>query len=395
MASVWKDPRSSYWVACFTDKDGRRLKRTTESTNRREAQKIADCYEKVARKKQTLRKVRDVISELVREIWGMDTPSVTTREHVANWLDEKKSSSAASTWNFYDQSLRRFVDFIGEQADESIDGIDRTCVSSFKAFLAKNLAPKTVNHNVKCLRMLFKAAKRDGLVSEDPAEFVETLKTKESVSRRPFSIAELEKVLAACGDEWRSMVLFGIYTGQRLADVATLKWANVQIERSELSLVTRKTGRRMSIPMAEPLTKHIATLPGSDDPNFPLHPKANAVVEKEGRTGTLSNQFTAILVAAGLRDASALSKKRTGKGHGTPRRQSGLSFHSLRHTAVTLLKEAGIPAAVVMEMIGHDSEQMSQHYTHVGREALAKAALALPDLIGEKVMTNVSFSKSF
>lgn len=49
-------------------------------------------------------------------------------------------------------------------------------------------------------------------------------------------------------------------------------------------------------------------------------------------------------------------------------------------TAVTLLKDAGIPEAVVMEMIGHDSEQMSAHYTHVGREALEKAAAALPEI---------------
>ena len=47
---------------------------------------------------------------------------------------------------------------------------------------------------------------------------------------------------------------------------------------------------------------------------------------------------------------------------------------------MTLMKEAGIPEAVVMELVGHDSEQMSQHYTHVGAEALRKAAAALPKL---------------
>jgi site-specific recombinase XerD len=52
----------------------------------------------------------------------------------------------------------------------------------------------------------------------------------------------------------------------------------------------------------------------------------------------------------------------------------------LRHTAVSLLKDAGIPAASVMEFIGHDSEQMSQHYTHVGIEQLSKAAASLPDI---------------
>ena len=46
------------------------------------------------------------------------------------------------------------------------------------------------------------------------------------------------------------------------------------------------------------------------------------------------------------------------------------------------MKDAGIPAAAVVEIIGHDSEQMSQHYTHTGREALERAAASLPDLVG-------------
>jgi integrase len=47
-----------------------------------------------------------------------------------------------------------------------------------------------------------------------------------------------------------------------------------------------------------------------------------------------------------------------------------------------MMKDAGIPAAAVMEIIGHDSEQMSDHYTHVGKEAMQRAAAALPDLVG-------------
>jgi hypothetical protein len=34
-------------------------------------------------------------------------------------------------------------------------------------------------------------------------------------------------------------------------------------------------------------------------------------------------------------------------------------------------------------MIGHESEQMSAHYTHVGEESLKKAAAKLPDIVSE------------
>jgi site-specific recombinase XerD len=57
-----------------------------------------------------------------------------------------------------------------------------------------------------------------------------------------------------------------------------------------------------------------------------------------------------------------------------------LSFHSLRHTAVSLLKDAGIPDAVVMALVGHESIAITQRYTHVGLEALQRAAESLPKI---------------
>lgn len=66
-------------------------------------------------------------------------------------------------------------------------------------------------------------------------------------------------------------------------------------------------------------------------------------------------------------------------------REQKLSFHSLRHTSATLLKEAGIPDAAIRALIGLDSVAVSQHYTHVGREALVKAANALPEIEASEV----------
>ena len=45
-----------------------------------------------------------------------------------------------------------------------------------------------------------------------------------------------------------------------------------------------------------------------------------------------------------------------------------------------MFKDAGIPDAVVMALMGHESAAMSQRYTHVGKESLNKAAEALPEL---------------
>ena len=79
------------------------------------------------------------------------------------------------------------------------------------------------------------------------------------VRRRPFTIPELQAVVSVADDEWRSMIVFGLYTGQRLGDLASLTWANVDLQRGEIRLVTRKTGKTLNLPIAAPLRKHLAT----------------------------------------------------------------------------------------------------------------------------------------
>lgn len=177
--------------------------------------------------------------------------------------------------------------------------------------------------------------------------------------------------------------MFGLYTGQRLGDIAMLTWQNIDLEHGEIRLITRKTRKTLNLPIAGPLQRHIETMSISDDPAAPLHPRAFRIVSVQGKSGHLSNQFADVLAEAGLREKKTHRKNEDGNvGRGRGSNAGGLSFHSLRHTAVTLMKEAGIPAAVVMELVGHDSEAMSRHYTHVGVDALRKAAGSLPDLGG-------------
>ena len=52
-----------------------------------------------------------------------------------------------------------------------------------------------------------------------------------------------------------------------------------------------------------------------------------------------------------------------------------------RHTATSLLKNAGVPESVAMDIIGHDSEAISRHYTHVETAAKRKALQKLPNLL--------------
>jgi integrase len=83
--------------------------------------------------------------------------------------------------------------------------------------LITQVSAKTANHDLKALKMLFKSARRDGVVTEDPTEFVETARRERRPKiKRPFTLPELRSVLDLASDEWRSMIIFRLYSGQRL-----------------------------------------------------------------------------------------------------------------------------------------------------------------------------------
>jgi integrase len=131
--------------------------------------------------------------------------------------------------------------------------------------------------------------------------------------------------------------------------------------------------------MVPAVTSFLADLPSSDDPAAAVFPNAAAIVRSNRTTSALSAAFHGILVSAGLVEARPPEHGSTsGLGRSGRRRQNELSFHSLRHSATTMLKMAGAAEATVREIIGHNSALVSRLYTHVGdrdkREALAKLA---------------------
>jgi hypothetical protein len=56
------------------------------------------------------------------------------------------------------------------------------------------------------------------------------------------------------------------------------------------------------------------------------------------------------------------------------------SLHSFRHTFVSFCANAGVPLAVVAEIVGHGNPAMTEHYSHISTAAKQEAINALPFL---------------
>jgi len=382
MASLRKKDRSPFWFACFTLPDGTRTQRSTGTSERRKAQRIAGEFDEAARQAAAGRFVETRARKFIADIYAManadEMPTSTTADFFKSWLKRKQIEADDATHERYKGVVTQFLEHLDKKVKRDISHVSVADVAGFRDAAASRLAIGSVNLMLKILRVAFASARRDGLIDSNPAERVQILKRSKDAGRRAFTLPELRRILDSANDEWRGMIIFGIYTGQRLGDLAKLTWQNLDLQRQELRLVTGKTGRQQILPLAAPLLRHIEGLPAGDQPDAPLFPRAYDIVERQGRAGNLSNQFYGILVASGL--ATKKSHKSTGKGRSAKREQNEISFHSLRHTATTLLKSAGVSEAVAMEFVGHDSASVSRNYTHIEIETLKQAAAKLPDV---------------
>jgi integrase len=379
MASVHRRKDSKYWHGYFRDSDGKLIDRSTRLTNRKKALKVAEEFEAVAQKRKNSALVKATFAELLKDAFGEELPISTVSTFGITWLKTKKPETSPATFISYQKTISTFVEFLGEKANRDLTEISRRDLIDFRNDLAGKVASGTVNKAMKTLRTFFKAAERDKFIQENPAEFVDHVKSSPvAEERRPFTIPEIQAVLSVADPEWQSLIRFGLYSGQRLGDLASLTWANVDLTRGELRLTTQKTGKRIIVPLGDALRAHIMSLGAADSLETPIHPRAYETTQRDSKVTALSGEFSNLLAQAGLKPKR--SHKGGGSGADGKRAVSVLSFHSLRHTAVSLLKDAGIPQAAVQELIGHDTEAMSAQYTHVGRESLLKAANALPTL---------------
>src|SRR5947207_6252854 len=137
MASIWKDSRSPYFVACFTAIVGQRRaqwKRSTFTTDRKLARRIADELEEAAqgrRDSEVVTSLLDTISDLrvrrslhrvfhevLRKTTGHGMGGKSVRAFASAWLETTKGELSPATWAKYDQTTRLFLDSLGGKADQ-------------------------------------------------------------------------------------------------------------------------------------------------------------------------------------------------------------------------------------------------------------------------------------
>ena len=356
----------------------RRVFRSTKTRDKKKTLEICRAWHKAALKarngKLSVDAAREIIARGVSDVFTAanveSLPSASVKSWCETWTEAKAIETEESTHARYKRVMERFTGFLGEaKSKRDLSTLQASDIARFRDGEAKELSRSTANLG---------EAVRQGLLTVNPAVRVKLFKSNAESKRRAFTLAEIKRILKACGDdtEWRGLVLFGLYLGQRLGDLARLTWRAVDLDSGEIAFTTRKTGRRIVLPLVQPVADYLASLPASDKPNAFIFPHAASAK----RTASLSNQFRDILVEAGLLEPLARGHKSTGKGRNQAREASEISFHSLRHSAVTMLKAAGVSDFMAREIVGHESTAVSRQYTHLTTDDKRAAMQRLPDV---------------
>lgn len=214
-------------------------------------------------------------------------------------------------------------------------------------------APGTINRELAVVSHLFAKAVEWGWIERRPARIG---RFKEDQGRITYLTVEQAKELVkqAKGDgnaQIYPFILIALETSMRLMEILSIRREHVDLQRRVIYIPKAKAGAReqpVTASLALFLAGHMEGLP----PGTPwLFPSPGA---REGHTVSIRQPFRRVVEAAGLNPDQVVR-------------------HTLRHTAITHLVQAGVDLPTVKRISGHKTLVMVERYAHANGEHIQAA----------------------
>jgi integrase len=404
MASIHKQRGRAYWFAAYCDALGRqhfvstkirhtppghdaKERASNASANRRLAQETAIRLEEAERGNATEAHLRKVLADISERVNRRRLEFKKAETFLNDWVDRTQKTKSLGTYERYGGIVRSFLSSLGAKAQAALSDIT---VQDIQQFIEQRLDggrnPSTVRTDAKILSVPFAMAVRQGVILVNPVSAAEIPEGPKE-SRTPFTASHLEALLEATEalaaqepenaiiwNEWKTCILVGFFTGIRLGDAVGLSLAHFDFEQHVLKLRPQKTSRKkrdLVIPLHPQLEAHILDLPKGDEEGH-LCPKL-ARRKVSGKYG-LSLQFHEIVGKAAI-------EQETVAAHGAAgHRFHKYTYHSLRHSFVTALANAGVAPDVRQLLAGHSTQRSHAVYTHTQLDTLKAAIRQLPKI---------------
>ena len=208
----------------------------------------------------------------------------------------------------------------------------------------------TVNRYLAAMSAVLTRAKKEWHWVEDNP-FRKIAKLGEPDGRVRFlSDKEREALLTACeasSPALYTIVVLALSTGARQAEILTLRWSQIDLERGAIYLVRTKNGERRTLPLTGRAKELVEAMEKKRDKAvellFPSH-------RDKAKPLDIHSVFARAVETAGIEN---------------------FRFHDLRHTAASYLAMNGASLLEIAEILGHKTLAMVQRYSHLSPQHTA------------------------
>ena len=407
MASIQKQKGRAFWYASYRDNAGKQHlvstkilhspighsiqeRATNAAKNRRLAQEMSMRLEEAERGNATEAHLRKLLADVSERVNQSRMVFKAADVFLNDWLGRAQKTKSGGTYERYSGIVKNFLKCLGAKSKAKLADITVNDVQKFIEWRLENgRNPSTVRTDCKILNAPFALALRQGLTLTNPVAASEIPEGAKE-SRSPFSREQVSDLLKACDSlaatavkededpkvwkEWKTCILVGFYTGLRLGDAVGIPLTAFDTDKHVLKLRPQKTSRKkrdLIIPLHPQLEKHVLDTPVEDD-DGPLCPTL-AKRKVSGKYG-LSIQFHKIMAEADIKQETIAA------GGDAGHEFNKFTFHSLRHSFISEMANAGIAPDVRKLLSGHSDDRSHAVYTHTQIDTLRAAVTKLPDI---------------
>jgi integrase len=361
--SIYQRASDSRWVAALIMDDGRRVVRRASS--RKDAAAKLELLLKARAEGQTLAADR------------------STAAFLTEWLAVVQNTVALGTFERYEQYIRvHAIPALGRIR------LGRLTPQHFQRLyqekLVAGLSPTTVNHLHTVLHGAFAEAVRWGLVPRNVVALVRPPR-KVHVEVVALTVEEARALLAAAaGNRFEVLFILALKSGMRRGELLALRWEDVDLDKGVLQVrgTLRRTreGLRIGTPKT-PASRRKVVLSPSSVATLRRHQVRQQ--EERQAAGDLWQDFGLVFpntLGRPMEPRCLLSDV-----YRPLLRRAGLppiTFHTLRHTAATLLLAEGEHPKVVQELLGHAQVSITlDRYSHMTPRLMSNAAALMDRLL--------------
>ena len=216
---------------------------------------------------------------------------------------------------------------------------------------------RTVQYVLATIRQTWNAARFEGFVSGDSPTRSVKLPKVDNRRQRYLTPDECESLLTALKPHSEHVYFISVLsldTGMRFSEIANLERQDINIFAESLFLRDTKSGRNRTVFMTDRV-KELFQKMAFGKPDELVFPNRDGQRMKH-----ISKTFDETVEKLGLNRGITDSRYKA-------------VYHSLRHTHASRLLESGVDIYHVKELLGHQSIQTTERYTHTRDETLKNA----------------------